>query len=188
MRGLLERLGLTLRERDIDAPIRGASLRGLSRVLLVPSGYHPRDEFTIAHEIIESFFPSEWNRYAATEEDKERACDRGAAALLLPAAEFHRSVTELRHELPALRRRWRNASWDVIARRLVDVGAASTAAAWDSLELRWRYGGTGHDAEEHALAEVYAGRGSAHVRAGEREVRAWRLGGAGLGRAVSVGR
>lgn len=147
-----------------------------------PSGYLPRDEFTIAHEIAELHLPHDW-RETLGPALWERACNRVASALLLPAGAFVTSVLELGLDLPALRRRWTHASWDTLARRLVDVGAARTAAAWDSLELAWRYGGEAHPDEEHALAEVYAGRGRGVVRG----VRAWRLGGEGLGRAVAMG-
>ncbi len=185
MRQVAERLGHTIHERETALPVRGLATRNAlgGHIVLVASGYAARDEFTVAHELMELHIPSEW-RTQLTEDFKERLCDRGAAALLLPASAFRKSVKLLEGELPALRRQWRHASWDVIARRLVDVGMVSTAAAWDSLELRWRYGGDGHALEEEALGRVYAGRGAARVGG----VRAWRLGGAGLGRAVSVGR
>ena len=184
MRQVAERLGHTILERETDIPVRGLATRNAagSHIVLVASGYLARDEFTIAHELMELHIPRDWRTYLPNDL-KEGMCDRGAAALLLPTAPFRASVDELAGELPALRRHWRNASWDVIARRLVDVGLASTAAAWDSLELSWRYGGAGHSSEEEALGHVYSGRGAAQVGG----VRAWRLGGAGLGRAVSVG-
>lgn len=150
-------------------------------VLVDPTGYTPRDEFTVAHEIAELHLPQDW-REALGSELWERACDRVASALLLPAAAFKASVVELGVDLPALRRRWQHASWDTLARRLVDVGAVSTAAAWDSLEEAWRYGGEPHDFEEHAVVEALSGRGTARVGA----VGAWRLGGEGLGRVVTV--
>lgn len=150
--------------------------------MISPSGYNARDEFTLAHELVELHCPAAWRELPR--ERKEAMCDRGAAALLLPAAAFRVSIDQHGLDLPQLRRQWRHASWATIARRLVDVGAASTIASWESLELAWRYGADAHPDEEHALAEVYAGRGRAEIGA----VRAWRLGGAGLGRAVSVGR
>jgi len=177
-----ERLGVRVCERELPEGVDGFAARHIRTVVVSPSGYSARDEFTVAHELIEIHAPQSWHELPR--ERKEAMCDRGAAALLLPAAAFRATIDELGLDLPRLRRRWRHASWGTIGRRLVDVGAASTIANWSDLELAWRYGAGAHPDEEHALAEVYAGRGRAQVGA----VSAWRLGGAGLGRAVSVGR
>lgn len=121
---------------------------------------------------------------------REDACDRGAAALLLPRVAFRSSAEQLRADLPALRRAWPAASWATLARRLVDIGLAHTAAAFDSAELAWRTGALQGElalAEARAVAEAYT-RGRAHARAGGAGVRAWRLGGVGLGRVVAVGK
>ena len=181
MREIAGRLGVELHVHDLPAAIAGMAIRERRAILLSPTGYAARDEFTLAHELMELHIPQSWidEMPRAT---KEELCDRGAAALLLPKASFRASIDDLGLDLPRLRRRWRNASWATIARRLVDVGVAASIANWESLELAWRYGGEPHHDEELALAEVYAGRGRASVGA----VRAWRLGGSGLGRAVSV--
>jgi len=182
LRKCAERIGVRIVEKRLPGASLGVAIASLRTIVLSSSGYGARDEFTIAHELMELHIPGSWHDLPP--EMKESACDRGAAALLLPAAAFRSTVAELGLDLPRLRRRWRHASWGTIGRRLVDVGAASTIANWSDLELAWRYGAEAHPDEEHALAEVYAGRGRAQVGA----VRAWRLGGAGLGRAVSVGR
>lgn len=161
----------------------GAAIVPLRLIVISPSGYAARDEFTLAHELMELHIPSSWRR-DLPKEVKEAACDRGAAALLLPAQAFTASVNKVGVDLPALRRAWPNASWSTLAKRLVDIEEAATVASWEALEPAWRYGAEAHPDEEHALAEVYAGRGRAKVRG----VRAWRLSGAGMGRAVSVGR
>lgn len=179
MRELAERLDVTVLERDLGA-LAGVTLRGLRAVVLSPSGYDARDEFTLAHELIELHLP-DWMR-VAPDSLRERLCDRGAAALLLPGSVFAASARTLQRDLSALRRAWPVASWSVLARRLVDVGLAESASGWESLQLAWRYGGCPHPDEEHALAEVYSGRGRARVR----RARAWRLGGEGLGRAVAM--
>lgn len=182
MRGLLERLGVKVFEHWMGEGACGAAFPELRTVVLSPSGYTPRDEFTLAHELMELHAPSSWGELPAA--TKERMCDRGASALLLPAGAYLDTVEHLGRDLAALRRRWRHASWDTLARRLVDVGAARTVAAWESLELVWRYGdGEPAEGEEEALARCYAGRGRARVGG----VAAWRLAGAGLGRAATVG-
>lgn len=181
LRVAARRIGVEVCEKELPEGVHGFAARRIRTVVISPSGYPARDEFTLAHELMEMHIPDSWRELPRAL--KEEMCDRGAAALLLPAEAFCASVDRFGIDLPVLRRQWRNASWTTIARRLVDVGAASSAASWDSLELAWRYGGPARRDEEAALAEIYAGRG----RARSGGVRAWRLGGAGLGRAVSVG-
>lgn len=168
-------------EAELDPGVDGAAILAFRSIVLSPSGYAARDEFTLAHELMELHIPSTW-RSDLPKAMKEAACDRGAAALVLPFAAFISSVNKLGVDLPALRRTWPNASWSTIAKRLVDTDQAATVANWEALETAWRYGSDPHPDEEHALAEVYAGRGRSKVRG----VRAWRLSGEGMGRVLSV--
>jgi hypothetical protein len=168
MRGLIDSLGIRLVERWMGAGVLGCTLRSIETIVLSPSGYAARDEFTLAHEVLEYFAPAEWN--TLPRETKEAICDRGAAALLLPALPFKIAVREHGIDLAALRRRWRLASWATIAHRLVDLGAASTASGWDSESLAWRYGGEEHPSEGAALRQARR-RGRGWVAG----ARAWRL-------------
>ena len=185
LRVAAKRLGVDVEEHQLDPGVHGAAIIRFRSIVLSPSGYTARDEFTLAHELMELHIPGSWRR-DLPKATKEAACDRGAAALLLPAAAFKQSVAELGANLPPLRRRWAHASWSTIARRMVDVGAATSAASWDCLEQTWRYGPgeTTREEEDALVLACFNGRGSASAKG----IRAWRLGGEGPGRAVSISR
>lgn len=72
--------------RVIRAPLpmgaRGFSLRADRTVFIRPSGYAPRDEFSIAHELVELHAP--WR--ALPERLQEKLCDRAAGGDVAPEA------------------------------------------------------------------------------------------------------
>lgn len=180
VRELAEKLGWRVVKQQL--PTEGLALRDAGTIVVSPTGYLARDEFTLAHELIEMVLPREW-RLALQPERKEALVDFGAAALLLPRGPFLSSVVEEGLELPALRRRWARASWAVIARRLVDIGVASTAASWRGRATTWRHGTQAHPAERVAVAQALR-RGRAQLG----PAMAWRVRGRAGESAVAVAR
>jgi IrrE N-terminal-like domain len=178
MRVLAARLGVSIHEHPVRG-LAGVAVRSAHAVLLSPSGYAPRDEFTLAHELMELYLPSQWRR-ALPEKLKERACDRGAAALLLPRQQFLFSLHGTGWDLPALRRRWPTASWGAIAARLVDLVPGVSACTWvDHRRASWRYDPAlelHHVGAAELIAVEQAQRhGRAVVVRRRLRARAWRL-------------
>lgn len=126
MRELAHGLGQAVEDLHINARVRGLCVRAQHRILLNPSGYGPRDEFTIGHELMELYIPREW--LSLPEATKERLCDRGAAALILPRAEFLASVERHGRNVHALHREWPRASGQVIKARLLELGVTGEVA------------------------------------------------------------
>ena len=177
----------------VAVPMRGFALREPSIIYVQQSGYFPRDEFTRAHEVMELFAPPDIR--AASSESKERFCDKGAAALLLPRRQFLFSLHATGWDLPKLKRRWPWSSWATIASRLHDLVPGVSASSWVENRREWgRYPeGAGvpalvalRSAEEDAVLELYRGRGVAVARRSSTLARAWRLTARGKRVAIAV--
>jgi hypothetical protein len=97
----------------------GACCREEWSIVFEPTGYQPRDEFTIAHEIMELFAPR--SVLELPREVKERFCDLGAAALLLPRAAFLRTLELYGWNVDDQRRVWPRVSAKVITARIDEV-------------------------------------------------------------------
>ena len=114
-------------------------------------------------------------------EEKERVCNRGAAALLLPKQQFLFSLHGAAWELPELRRRWPWASWGAIATRLVDLVPGVAASTWvNGRRQWWRYQQVPETqtagAEHQAMRELgQEHRGRVVVRRSSAKAFAWRL-------------
>lgn len=54
---LARRLGVHVVREDLGGGLAGCALRRLATVVVAPSGYSARDEFTLAHELVEMFLP-----------------------------------------------------------------------------------------------------------------------------------
>lgn len=116
------RLGIHLEHIDMPPGVLGLALRAERAILYGPSGYAPRDEFTVAHEIMELHIPRAV--LDLPKEIKERFCDQGAAALLLPRLDFLRSIARHGNNVRALREEWPRVSGQCIKARLVECLAA----------------------------------------------------------------
>lgn len=163
--------------------LRGFTLRR-EKALYFATAYRPREEVSLAHELAHHFEP-EGLRPEAVEE----WCTRVAAALVLPRTCFLVSLVEHRFSVPALRRRWRNASWELIVLRIADLCPGIAAAAWVDDALKWR----SHRSEaavtpaEHAAVSDARRRGRGLVLADSRLAAAWSLAPRGARfRAVSI--
>ena len=158
---------------------RGVASPEERAILYQPSGYRPRDEFTIAHELMELHLPR--SILDLDPRVKEKFCNRGAAALLLPQQQFLFSLHGSGWELPELRRRWPWASWGAIATRLVDLVPGVSASTWvNGRRQWWRYARIPETetfgAEEQAMVELgREQRGRVVVRRSSAKAYAWRL-------------
>lgn len=180
MEELSRRLGVAVEEAQLRFH-RGLALPDDRAILYRPTGYVPRDQFTIAHELMELHCPRPiLDLEPAT---KERFCNRGAAALLMPQQQFQFSLRGLGWDLPRLRQRFALASWGAIAQRLVDLVPHAAACTWvDGKRKWWRWDeplwrelGDLADAEHGALAAAESQRGHAQAMRGRIRAKAWRL-------------
>jgi hypothetical protein len=160
--------------------VRGAASPEERLIVFTPSGYPPRDEFTVAHELMELHMPTPVAQLQPAE--RERFCDRGAAALLLPRQQFLFTSRVARGELPELRRRWPWASWGAIASRFVDLVPGTAAATWVNGERDWWRYDDRLPVQAFVLAEIAAHdqvqddrRAHALVLRDRARARAWRL-------------
>jgi Zn-dependent peptidase ImmA (M78 family) len=188
MRVLAARLNVPVHEHPLRC-MNGKAARQARAIILSPSGYEPRDEFTIAHELAELHLPAQW-RSTLSEQTKERCCNRIAAALLLPAKAFLWALHETDWDLPAVRRRFPRVSFEAVATRIVDLRPGTTAASWvNGKRAWWRGPQSGADVRdlvraEHAALRIAARAGSAAVQQGSILARAWSL--TAKGKTVSV--
>lgn len=157
---------------------------GSPKILVAPTGYKPQEEFSIAHELVESTIRE---KMPAWHEDY---CDRAAAAILLPKVEFLVSMATNLLEVPAVRRAWPWASWEAIIWRTAELEPRVAGAKWDRFQCierrSYRKASDVSTAELAAVREAWMhGRGSALV--GEVAAFAWWLKGRGQKyRAVSL--
>ena len=176
VRLLAERLGHRVIERpNCKARVRGFSVRRPHEIYLIPSAYEPRNQFTIAHEIMELMLPLGLVE-SIPAALKEELCDRGAAALMLPPGRFAETMHKTGVHLPALRRLWRFASYKALAARMVDLVPGTTAASWDSGAMQWGRGPElGAEAITAAVTEALTSRGLGEAVIGGVRARAWRM-------------
>jgi hypothetical protein len=175
MRDVCRALGVDIEEDRLNSRVRAISFRSESLILLRPSGYRPRDEFSIAHELLELYGPWSPEVPAAT---KELLCDRGAAALLLPSDEFLKSARAERFDLAVLRRRWPLASWGALSCRISDLVPGAVSSTW--VNGRRRGARSAHEdpgvaALEREAHHAALARGHQSVRRGSLRAAAWRL-------------
>lgn len=153
--------------------------------IVVARRHLPRQEFTIAHELMEANVPQ---RVPA--EIKEQWCDRGAAALMMPRIAFLESGTASGWDLEVMRQWWPHCSWNALVKRITDLVPRTAAAAWHRAQLRFRQ--THQDIElpeqadaleEFIACEALHGSGRSEIKLGGLKVSGWR---SGPGRAVTV--
>jgi len=155
--------------RKLPEPWAAICMPDRRKIVLSPSGYGPRDEQSIAHELIELHVGR------LSECDHEAFCQRGGAALLLPRQQFMASALEAGFQVPALRRKWRFASWEVIARRISDLFEGITSAAWCNGQPRWRSPCGDPSEAELAAVRGAVSRGRCEVKIRGVLTTAWRL-------------
>jgi Zn-dependent peptidase ImmA (M78 family) len=192
MRVLAARLNVAVHEQVLLS-LNGKAARAAHAVILSPSGYEPRDEFTLAHELAELHLPAAW-RSTLSEELKERACNRIAAALLLPPRPFLWALHESDWQVPAVRRRFPLVSYETVATRIVDLKPGAAASSWvNGQRAWWRGPQPGADVRsllraEHAALRIAAQAGRARVTVDGVEAQAWCLTARGKTAALTVAR
>lgn len=153
-------------------------------ILLAPCAYQPRLELTTAHELCEMYL----RRGAVPKQWHEAACQRGAAALLMPRGAFVASANSCNLHVPTLAKFWPHCSREAILTRIADLFPNTVASSWRGNRARFRRSHSGYQQpalatqlEEFVAAEAaFHGRES-WVREGSIAARAWpALGGRAL--------
>jgi hypothetical protein len=162
----------------IRDPLLPVSIRGMSAdrtIWIRPDSYAPREHFACAHEVGELVLPFDLASGAV----RELACQRFAAALLLPEPEFADSLFRCRLDVLELRRVWQLASHQAILHRISDLTPSAACGTWLAgiPERRWALDGRN---ASPSSAEVDAVRGAlsegrAVTTRGRRRAYAWRI-------------
>jgi hypothetical protein len=97
-------------------------------IILAPTPWRCRAELSIGHELMHAYGPK-LHRAGVSHEECEAACDRGAAALLMPRAEFMASGEACDWNVEQLRQRWFHASRTALVRRIAELRPAARRAA-----------------------------------------------------------
>lgn len=105
--------------------VRGRSVEGLKTIWIAPQPYLPRRTLTICHELLELALPRHWDG-----DLRERMCQRGAAALILPSRAYEQAFKRAKGDLALLRRWHRWASWETLGRRAADIMEGVRFRAW----------------------------------------------------------
>lgn len=166
----VQRLGLQLSEEYCGKGIRGCSVTGDPVVRIAKESYAPRRELTIAHELLELALPRHFRRGPL----RERLCQRGAAALMLPSIAFERAIFLAEWDLAKLRRWHSWVSWEALGRRAADLFPGVTLTTWTEKGYRRSDSTEVHDGEAEAAKEAYR-VGWARLEHGGMVVRAWSL-------------
>lgn len=168
MEVLAKRLGLTI-VRVPDRDGLGFDGMAFDGTVFVACGYEPRVQMTLAHEVFELVLQGElpW---------REALCQRGAAALLVPATAYAVSWERCRGDLAQLKAEWPIASWEVLATRAAEVFPGVVASRWFKGELQWRRGADPSgplSPAEIAASSGCRGVGRAEVAHGGHVARSW---------------
>lgn len=147
--------------------------------------YLPHQEFGAGHELMEKNVP-----LGLAPDLKEAWCDRGAAALMMPARSFLESGTACDWELDVLQAWWPVCSPFALLRRITDLVAGARVSAWTRTRMRARIASQAGalpdhspQLEEFVAAEALHGSGRSELVLGGVRVRAWKN---GAGRALAL--
>lgn len=135
MRLLASLAGIKVREKYMPDDRSGALVSAEDGLYAFVNIFDPpaRQNFTIAHEIVHTFFPEYRqieHRSARVDEDnqlEERLCDEVASELLMPSGPFRALLSERGEELAALGElsAYFDASMEAVAMKLSMLGAGS---------------------------------------------------------------
>lgn len=114
-------------------------------IFLRPDERRERLQWAVAHEIGESLAEQVFARLHADPREapagaREKVANQLAGRLLLPRAMFERDGRQLDWDLPALKHRYPTASHELIARRMLDVGAGLMITIFDHGRRTFRRG------------------------------------------------
>lgn len=127
-------LGFRVKVKELQDGLDGYHVEGTNRLVVARCWHSPRMESSIAHELLESVTDRK-----RPDAEHERYCERGAAALLLPASDYLGTLFASGLDLARLRRQeWPWASWEVLARRASDLLPGIISAAWVDGSAKWR--------------------------------------------------
>lgn len=146
--GLAERLGMAVatdgrqqaRARFVRLAARGG---GLNSILLRPEPRLERRQWAVAHEIGEWVAHRVFDRLAldpreASPAYREQVANLMASRLLLPTDWYATDAERCGWDLWALKERYRTASHELLARRMLDFSAPIVITVFDQGRLTWR--------------------------------------------------
>jgi Zn-dependent peptidase ImmA (M78 family) len=102
-----------------------------------------REQWAVAHEIGEALAESVFGELGvdareAPRQGRETVANAIARAILLPREFFAIDAAALSWDLPALKERYRTASHELIARRMLDLSPPICISVYDQDRLTWR--------------------------------------------------
>lgn len=117
-------------------------------ILLRPEPRLERRHWAVAHEIGEHhihgvFAAMGADAEAASPRAREQTVNALANRLLLPTRWFRADGFECRWDLAALKRRYLSASYELVARRMLEMDAPAIVTMLDQAQLRFRNGNSG---------------------------------------------
>jgi Zn-dependent peptidase ImmA (M78 family) len=145
---------------------------------------HERREWAVAHELGEHAAVHVFNRLGISADDappmaRESVANHLANRLLLPTPWFGHDARRLDWDLLALKRLYRTASHELIARRMLDFDTPAIMTICDQSRIAFRRGVLGRrapaitDVEKECWKRAYETGEPTADRQGEMLVRAW---------------
>lgn len=119
-----------MRSPDRYPGIDGSHTEGV--IVLHGIEYEPRAQMVIGHELFEALLTPEVGGF------RERLCQRGASALLLPENTFMAAWDDRRGDLAAVKVRFPLASWEVVATRAAEILPGVVVSKWIDGKPSWR--------------------------------------------------
>jgi hypothetical protein len=130
---------------DRGQAARGRQKRVLGRgtIFVRPDPRPERLQWAVAHEVGEQMAYRAFRELGVSSDEvspptRERAANCIAARLLMPTAWFEADAAECGYDLLELKRRYRTASHEAIALRLLDLPDAMLLSVFDHNRLSWR--------------------------------------------------
>lgn len=164
----VERLGYRVLVEDLGPRVKGHSEDGSKIIRLAPQPYLPAMLFVLAHEFMELSVSRHYQGKL-----RERICQRGAAAFLLPSIAFKHTLWKSGWDLRELLNWWPWASWEALGFRVADLYPWASFTVWSDTYFR-RSGGT-EPTELELAAYLMARKGRALLARDGQVVSAWRL-------------
>lgn len=143
------RLGFeVLTDRSHEGRGRHVRVAGRTVLLVKPEERSERSAWTLAHELGEALMPELVERFGCQAtivegRSRETVANLFATRFLLPHDPFRDGMEELDGELPALKRRFSNASHELVAVRMLDFSPNGIVSIFDQGRLTRRVAARG---------------------------------------------
>lgn len=136
---------LTVRARHVQLAAMSDESIDMAAILLRPEPRLERRHWAVAHEIGEHHVHLVFRRLGVEAESaspplREQTANALANRLLLPTTCFRADGLQCGWDLAALKRRYRTASYELIARRMLEMDTPAIITMIDGAECRFRRG------------------------------------------------